>query len=401
MKPCNRIEFLGMEEIFIQFLWRHQHPLVKKLKTVSGHSVLVHFPGVWNNGPGPDFLNAKVEWNGLKWSGHIEFHIHSKDWMNHGHHLDAAYNQVILHVVMQGEIIENAGVEMVLLPKSEIEMLYQHWKSWRNEVKNLPCAKFHHEVREIVWFNWLTRMGVERLEQRCTEFQMSLGNTNFKWSGLLFQKWFRSYGKGKVGDTLEQIAYELNAVEFLHLENQFQKALLFEICGYSNLISAELKRWAKRYCTLRGITQRSELRVKNRFGRTFNNEIVAFILSLKHFWNVLNNLREPHNSQINPEIPTFVYINAIAPVQFFMGWQNENELLMNNAVELLEKLSPERNARVQLFQTRKGLIKNAFQSQATIHLFSVYCSRNKCLSCSIGTEILIKNENFPISQRCS
>jgi hypothetical protein len=390
-----------MEEIFIQFLWRHQHPLVKELRTTAGHPIQVHFPGTWNTGPGPDFLNAKVEWNGMKWAGHIEFHMKAKDWYSHGHHLDAQYNQVVLHIVLEGTPIRNAGIETVFLPKSEIEMLYKQWSNWRSEVRDLPCAPYHNQIREVLWFNWMTRMGVERLEQRCSEYQIMTIDGEFKWSSILFQKWFRSFGKGNWGDVLEQTASELNAVEFLHLEFDSQKAILFEVFGYSNLLSKEMRHWARRYVLLRKMTSQSHLKMKRKFGRAFNHDLLRFLISLKHFWNVLNNIRDFPALKLEKEVPAFVYINAIAPIQFFIGWKADNEEQMNAAIELLEKLPQEENARVKLFEKNGQFIKNAFQSQAAIHLFSVYCSRNQCLNCSIGAEILLKNESFRINQRCS
>ena len=401
MIKSRQFEFLDMEEIFIQFLWRHQHPLVRELRTATGHPIKVHFPGTWNNGSGPDFLNAKVEWNGMKWSGHIEFHMKAKDWLSHGHHLDAQYNQVVLHIVLEGAPIRNAGIETVFLPKSEIEMLYKQWSSWRNVVRDLPCAPYYNEIREVVWFNWMTRMGVERLEQRCSEYHLMTTDGEFKWSSILFQKWFRSFGKGNWGDVLEQTASELNAVEFLHLEFDSQKAILFEIFDYSNLLSKELRHWAKRYVLLRKMTYQPDLKIKRKFGRGFNHDLLRFLTSLKYFWRVLNNIRDCATFQLEKEVPAFVYINAIAPIQFFIGWKADNEEQMNAAIELLEKLPQEENARVKLFEKNGQFIKNAFQSQAAIHLFSVYCSRNQCLNCSIGAEILLKNESFRINQRCS
>jgi Protein of unknown function (DUF2851) len=392
-------EFLSMEEIFIQFLWRHQHPVLKNLKTVGGYPLTIHFPGIWNSGPGPDFLNAKVEWNGLQWSGHVEFHLNSKDWNLHGHHLDSQYQSVVLHIVLQGKPVAKAGAETVVLPKSEIENLYQFWKSWRKTFRALPCKNQLPQIREIIWFNWFTRMGVERLEQRCSELQLTLSSSEFKWSALLFQKWFRSFGKGKWGDALEEVAKKLNEVEFLHFDADSQQALLFQIFGLSKFIDRQHQLWAERYCLLRNISASYNLNRKNRFGRGIDDDLKALIRSLKHFWGVLNalHMRAPLVKEL--EVPAFVYINAIAPIQFFLGFRSENDGIMNAAIELLEVLPAEDNARVKLFDNGKLKVKNAFQSQGAIHLFSVYCSRNKCLNCSLGTEILLKNESFRIHQR--
>ena len=98
------IQICRMEELFVQFLWRHQHSVLRNLKTSKGERVIIHFPGIWNSGPGPDFLNAKVEWEGVSWNGHVEIHLNSKDWYRHRHHKDETYNAVILHVVLEGGV---------------------------------------------------------------------------------------------------------------------------------------------------------------------------------------------------------------------------------------------------------------------------------------------------------
>lgn len=83
----------------LQLIWhkqRHLAPLV----TRAGESVEVLSPGVWNRGPGPDFLKAHLRIDGYERRGAIELHLEGKSWYDHGHHRDAAYDKTILHVVL-------------------------------------------------------------------------------------------------------------------------------------------------------------------------------------------------------------------------------------------------------------------------------------------------------------
>jgi hypothetical protein len=68
------------------------------LRSDMGNSVDVIDAGNWNHLGGPDFLDARVLVDGNLFVGSIELHLKPGEWYAHGHHLDAAYNSVVLHV---------------------------------------------------------------------------------------------------------------------------------------------------------------------------------------------------------------------------------------------------------------------------------------------------------------
>jgi hypothetical protein len=53
--------------------------------------------GKWNHLGGPDFLDARVIIDGNVFHGALELHRNPIEWYQHGHHLDVAYNCVVLH----------------------------------------------------------------------------------------------------------------------------------------------------------------------------------------------------------------------------------------------------------------------------------------------------------------
>ncbi|MEY3425696.1 MAG: hypothetical protein RL679_1054, partial [Bacteroidota bacterium] len=51
------------------------------MKLTTGENFKVVYQGDYNAyESGPDFLNAKVEIDGLLWVGNVELHVRSKDW---------------------------------------------------------------------------------------------------------------------------------------------------------------------------------------------------------------------------------------------------------------------------------------------------------------------------------
>ena len=87
-------------EHFLQYVW--QHRLYSSLSYGADAFFLepeVIDPGMLNRDSGPDFFNAKVKVGDLLWAGNVEIHCKASDWVRHGHHLDPAYDNVILHVV--------------------------------------------------------------------------------------------------------------------------------------------------------------------------------------------------------------------------------------------------------------------------------------------------------------
>ena len=61
----------------------------------------VLFPGVRNQGAGPDFKGAVLRRDGKTIGGDIELHLDPSGWRAHGHHGDSRYRGVVLQVVLK------------------------------------------------------------------------------------------------------------------------------------------------------------------------------------------------------------------------------------------------------------------------------------------------------------
>ena len=105
----------------------------------GGPPLRVHFAGRWNRGPGPDFRGAiLLDAQGRARRGDVELHRRPAGWRSHGHHLDPAYDRVLLHVV--GDATgQHHGPPAALLPPDERAELPPALQS--PQPPQPPCAR--------------------------------------------------------------------------------------------------------------------------------------------------------------------------------------------------------------------------------------------------------------------
>jgi hypothetical protein len=95
----------------------------REFTTLAGEPVRVVDFGWWNHGAGPDFRDCVVEIAGTARRGSIEIDLTPRDWEAHGHAVNSAYNDTLLHLFLakDGEAkfytrtAENREVPQVLL----------------------------------------------------------------------------------------------------------------------------------------------------------------------------------------------------------------------------------------------------------------------------------------------
>jgi hypothetical protein len=88
-------EFLTERHLHV--LWLEQKYFYD-LFTLNKERVEVISPGIWNTGAGPDFLKAHLLIDGRECRGDVELHLADAGWEHHKHHLDKAYDHVVLHI---------------------------------------------------------------------------------------------------------------------------------------------------------------------------------------------------------------------------------------------------------------------------------------------------------------
>lgn len=178
--------------------------------------VSVIYPGRTNGANGPDFRDAVIVNNFHLTKGDVEVHIKSSDWYRHEHHIDAAYNNVILHVVMWHDC--NSGT---LLQSGKLVPVLCLAKALRHQAyllpHQLPCLQILDDVDRQTLGKLLNTAGEKRFKQKAMHFQAEiLRFAQIEEAGqVLFRGMMRALGYAKNTKPFENLAdrMPLNSIE--------------------------------------------------------------------------------------------------------------------------------------------------------------------------------------------
>lgn len=125
-------------EADVVVLWERLARAGAVLRAETGERVRVVYPGRANDGRGADFTDVVVAIDGRRCRGDIEIHVRSSDWRSHGHHRDAAYDRVVLHVVMWNDaaraVLQSGGGRV---PEVALEAV--DWPEGDSYLAGAPC----------------------------------------------------------------------------------------------------------------------------------------------------------------------------------------------------------------------------------------------------------------------
>jgi len=88
------------EEIELQAMWFNGQ-FGRNFITTCGKKVVIKQFGFWNRSSGPDFLHASIEIDSEERAGPLEIDTKFSDWEQHGHDVNSAFNETILHVIFE------------------------------------------------------------------------------------------------------------------------------------------------------------------------------------------------------------------------------------------------------------------------------------------------------------
>ncbi|MDG3583743.1 DUF2851 family protein [Galbibacter pacificus] len=205
-----------MKEDFLHYIWKFKRLSPGKLVTETGESLQILLFGTHNKHTGSDFLNAKIKIAGQLWAGNVEPHIKSSHWYAHHHEKDAAYNNVILHVVWEHDVeVFNSGngsiPTLALKGKIDSSTLAAYNNLLYRKKHFINCENQINTVDELFWERWLELLFFERLEQKAKLINAKLEHAKNDWEAVLFKMLCKNFGLKVNADAFLKIA---NAIPY-------------------------------------------------------------------------------------------------------------------------------------------------------------------------------------------
>ncbi len=154
-------------------------------------------PGQHNHDSGPDFFNARIRSEGIQWAGNVEIHKKASEWYQHGHHLDPAFDNVILHVVLDPDcqVFNSCGrairtVRLEIPPETRLPCL----DLMGNQELILPWQELTRKDPGCMHQS-LERLLLERYENRFVRIMEELKRCEGDWEELLYRLLARAFGQ--------------------------------------------------------------------------------------------------------------------------------------------------------------------------------------------------------------
>ena len=418
-----------MEQL-LHYVWKHKIFPLKELKTTTGQQVEVIDTGLANTDAGPDFFNAKLKLDGVLWIGNIEIHERSSDWFKHGHHADAGYNSVILHIASEidTEISRSNGERIPQIQLICPEAVRTNYKELLETDSYPPCYRIIPSLPPFTAHSWMTALQMERFEQKATLLNERLKRCQGNWEDAFFITLARNFGFGLNGDAFETWAHRLpfRAVD-KHRNDLFQIETFFfgqagiledsDGDGYYlrlkkeytylqhkfGLIPMDASLW--RFLRLRPanfphirIAQLACLyhRAYGLLSRIMETETLQGVRDIlkggtSEYW--LTHYTFGGSSPSRPKTLSntsldLLIINTVVTFLYAYGLHKGNRVLCARAGSFLEELKAENNYITRMWEQCGMKASNAADSQALIQLKKEYCDKKKCLYCRIGYEYL-------------
>lgn len=419
-------------EDLLQFIWEQGQFDHRALRTTDGRSVEIVRPGRIQSDSGPDLLDARVRIDGQLWVGTIEVHLRSSEWAAHGHDRDAAYVNVVLHVVYEHDApcrtsagVELPTVELISRVSSESISLYHALMRGRGFV---PCAGLLKDIDSGPAHIWLERVLVERLERKATEVEQlyaRLGNDPME---TLYHMVARAFGMKVNAEPFGMLAQALPLKVLLkHRDDPIRtEALLFGAAGMLQVdfVDEYPRRLQHEFSLLASLHGLHPMAVAAwKFGRMRPMnlptvriaQLAALVSALDRGFNsllesgdaqdlrsrldaapseywlthyVLDKKSDARLKRMGAVGADHLLLNAVIPCLFAFGRLQGRDDLSRRAMQLLEQLPAERNSVLDGWRGAGLEADSAGRGQALIELRNSYCARRRCLSCGIGNQLL-------------
>lgn len=419
-----------MDEYFLQYLWNFQKLDSQALVLTDGSKLSVFTTGYQNHDSGPDFLEAKIKIDDLTWSGSVEIHYKSSDWIRHHHHTDKAYENVVLHVVWKHDTeitINDKPIPTLALSDyvgAEIENAYRHYI---NQPHTIRCADQVIKIPQIQVTAMLDKALAARMKQKAEQVLAILADAEGDWEETAYRVIAKTFG------------FKTNQESFIKLSSTLPYSVLRKYCGneqqvyalvfgmagylddpvdsYQQQLHEEFKYLSKKHQLQPHLMKHHWKQARMRPANFPTVRLAQFAAMLTHtpklfvylleisdiksaqsllgkpvsdYWTSHFNFGKPstRKMKLGTSSLNILIINAITPILTAYSKYIDEVSYVEQAQKILEALKPESNHIVDQWATCSIKPKNAADSQGLIYQYNELCKRKKCLLCNIGMAIL-------------
>lgn len=420
-----------MKEELLHYIWKYKKYPVTAIRSTKGVEISVKSSGTHNQLSGPDFFNANLVIGEQLWAGNVEIHLKSSDWYAHNHETDSNYDNVILHVVWEDDIaiFRSDGTQIPTLElKGYIsdELLSNYRKLFHHKSDTfINCGTDITAISTFKFDNWKNRLYFERLEQKSVVVFDLLKACNNDWEKVLFVLLLKNFGSKINGEFFFELGQSINFSIIRKLQNKplELEALLFGLSGlleeqtdtyqqelrdtYDFLIHKyQLKKQIffkvqffklrpSNFPTIR-LSQFAQLysSVHSLFQNIIQNEgidlFTIFSLKTSAYWETHYTFGKVSKKTLKRTSKKFVellIINTVLPLRFCYLKQT-GSVISDSLITPILKIAAENNSIIKKYQDLGVLVENGKDSQALLQLYTTYCTKNRCLQCSVGSELL-------------
>jgi hypothetical protein len=419
-----------MTEAFLSFIWKYK--LYQNTPMFwDGEKIEVLSPGEVNTDAGPDFTNARIKIGNTLWAGNVEIHLNASDWNRHNHDQNAAFDNVILHVTSQNDrrVYNSKGRIIPAIELNFEQSLLSNYNELSLNTSWVSCADKLSRIEIITIISWLGSLGIERLASRTENLAQNLIASVCDWEEIFYRQLARSFGFHVNAFSFELLATNLPfkilqkySGDIFRIEsllfgvagfltddysqdtyfNQLKEEYLFFENKY-NLKSVDIHLWkflrlrpgnfpTIRIAQFAALINESPDILSNVLDASSISDLKGILaLPLSDYWqNHYTFLKstKPINKSLGIGSAHIIIINTIVPFLFLYGTKMGKEDLEDRAIQFLEAVPAENNAVIRNWVNCGLQPKNAFDTQALLHLKSEYCDKKRCMDCRIGVKLI-------------
>lgn len=425
---------------FMHYLWRNRVLTKEQLHTTGGEVIQIIETGKNEPSDGNIFHNARLKIGEHEWSGNIILHHKSSDWEREIRHNGTdSYKNIILHIT-ESDDIETMLPHGEYIPQLRINYSTKKYREYEAAAKGnrqFPCHKAISTMKKIHLHSNLSRLLVERIEDKAHRIEKLHEQCGKRWEDTFFKLLARSFGFGIQGASFEQWAAVLDMQALgKHRDNLLQvEAIFFGQAGlldeesipayyrkealessyYKDLVreynflskkfglkSIDAKMWNGnatphlRIARLAALYTGSKATLSSVASCNSCKELEELLQTTPqgYWWNHLQfgGTTTCGCGQLRTSQLQTIIINTIAPMLYAYGKHRNDQLLCSKAEDILHNMSSEHNSIIRKWNEAGVIADCAADSQALIQLQKEYCNKKRCTGCRFAYAYLKEND---------